>query len=98
MSESSGPIGEVPPALGRRIDAVCDRFEAAWRSGTAPRLEDFLVGWEGAERAALLHELLALDADYRKARRASRPRPARVRTPVCPRLACRSILPRLSTR
>ena len=68
MSESSGPIGEVPPALGRRIDAVCDRFEAAWRSGTEPQLEDFLVGWEGAERAALLHELLALDADYRKAR------------------------------
>jgi serine/threonine protein kinase/S1-C subfamily serine protease len=58
----------VPPALGRRIDEACDRFEAAWRSGSPPRLEDFVAGWEGAERAALLRELILLDADYRSAR------------------------------
>jgi WD40 repeat protein/tRNA A-37 threonylcarbamoyl transferase component Bud32 len=65
----------VPPALGRRIDEACDRFEAAWRAGPPPRLEDFVAGWEGAERAALLRELVPLDADYRR-RRGEAVRPA----------------------
>jgi hypothetical protein len=58
----------VPPALGRRIDEACDRFEAAWRAGAPPRLEEFVAGWEGDKRAALLRELVPLDADYRRAR------------------------------
>ncbi len=58
----------MPPALGRRINEVCNRFEAAWRSDAAPRLEEFLAGWEGAERTALLRELVPLDADYRRDR------------------------------
>jgi WD40 repeat protein len=58
----------VPPALGRRIDEACDRFEVAWRAGAPPRLEEFVAGWAGAERAALLRELVPLDADYRRAR------------------------------
>jgi WD40 repeat protein len=58
----------LPPELGRRIDEVCDRFEAAWRAGAPPRLEDACAGWEGAERPALLRELVPLDADYRRAR------------------------------
>jgi eukaryotic-like serine/threonine-protein kinase len=68
VSESLGRFGEVPPALGRRINEVCNRFEAAWRSDTVPRLEDFLAGWEGSERATLLREMLPLDADYRRGR------------------------------
>ncbi|HKI38046.1 MAG TPA: hypothetical protein VKA46_39700 [Gemmataceae bacterium] len=68
MSESLGRVVEVPPALGRRINEACNRFEAAWRSDTVPRLEDFLAGWEGAERTALLRELVPLDADYRRGR------------------------------
>jgi serine/threonine-protein kinase len=55
-------------ALGRRVDAACNRFERAWRAGGTPRLEDFLDGWEGLERAALVRELVLLDADYRRAR------------------------------
>jgi WD40 repeat protein len=58
----------LPPEQVRRLDQVCDRFEAAWRSGMGPRPEDFLAGWEGAERAALLRELVPLDADYRRGR------------------------------
>jgi WD40 repeat protein len=58
----------VPPALGRRIDEACDRFEAGWRAGAPPRLEDFVAGWAGDERAALLRELVPLDADYRRQR------------------------------
>jgi Flp pilus assembly protein TadD/serine/threonine protein kinase len=58
---------EVPPELGRRIDAVCSRFEAAWRSGAPPHIHDFLDGWSGAEQSALLRELILLDLDYRRA-------------------------------
>ena len=67
MSESLARV-EVPPALGRRINDACNLFEAAWRAGAAPRLEEFVSGWEGAERPALLRELVPLDADYRRAR------------------------------
>jgi WD40 repeat protein len=68
VNDSSGRIVEVPPALGRRINEACDRFEAAWRAGATPRLEDFAAGWSGDERAALLRELVPLDADYRRLR------------------------------
>ena len=47
----------------RRIDARCDEFERAWRGGAAPRVEDFLAGFEGAERSALLGELAGVDAE-----------------------------------
>src|SRR5262249_9747460 len=52
--------------LARRVDAVCNRFEAAWRVGPPPRVEDFLEGWSGAERAALLRELVLLGGGYRR--------------------------------
>ena len=66
MSESSARVAEVPPALGRRIDEACNRFEAVWRAGQRPRLEDFVDGGAGDERAALLRELVPRDADYRR--------------------------------
>jgi serine/threonine-protein kinase len=47
---------------------VCNRFEAAWRAGPAPRVEDFLDGWQGPERSALLCELVALDVYHRRRR------------------------------
>jgi hypothetical protein len=39
-------------SLAVRLDAVCNRFETAWRAGV-PRLEEFLAGWQGEERLAL---------------------------------------------
>jgi serine/threonine-protein kinase len=54
--------------MARRLDAVCNRFEAAWKGPTPPRIEDFLDGWSGPERRALLRELVLLDADYRAAK------------------------------
>lgn len=41
----------------RRIDAACDQYEAAWREGRQPRLEDYLLLCEVDERPQLL-ELL----------------------------------------
>jgi serine/threonine protein kinase len=58
----------LPPSLVRRLDQLCDQFEVAWRSGSPPRIEDFLSGWQGAERAALVRELFHLEVYYRRGR------------------------------
>jgi WD40 repeat protein len=78
MSDSpSSRHDTLPPEAVDRIDAVCDRFEAAWKAaaaGEAPRIEDYLDAVPEGERAALLQELVLLDVHYR-ARRGERPRP-----------------------
>jgi tRNA A-37 threonylcarbamoyl transferase component Bud32 len=50
----------------RAIDAVSDRFEAAWRRGDRPRAEDYLADLPAHTTAALLAELLELDLYYRR--------------------------------
>src|SRR5262245_53253707 len=59
------PIG-LSPAEARRIDRVCDRFEAAWKAGQGPRLEDYLDACGEPQRSALLGQLLLLDWEYRR--------------------------------
>ena len=49
-----------------RINAVCEEFERDWQEGKRPRLEVFLAGFAGPERAALLRNLLALEVDCRR--------------------------------
>ncbi len=64
------PAGRRRPAPDspvRRVDAACDRFEAAWRAGLEPRIEDFLAVAEAADRPAMLRELLALETELRRA-------------------------------
>ena len=40
MSNQPRPASESPsPSLLRRVDAVCNRFEDAWRAGQQPRNE-----------------------------------------------------------
>src|SRR5437870_244646 len=63
---------KLPPGQAGRLDPVCDRFEEGWRAGGSPRLEDFLLEVAEADRPALVHELLALELDYR-GRRGERP-------------------------
>lgn len=53
------------PAL-ERIETVCLAFEAAWKMGDKPRIEDYLGDKQGAERGELLRQLLLLDLDYRR--------------------------------
>jgi serine/threonine-protein kinase len=50
------------------IDAVADRFEAAWRSGPAPRISDYLHDASGDRRSLLLIELVKIDIDWRRRR------------------------------
>src|SRR5262245_38759963 len=55
-------------APDRRLDQACNQFEAAWRAGYGPRLEDVLAAAPAHDRAAWLCELLPIEADYRRAR------------------------------
>ncbi len=49
----------------QRIDLACREFEAAWKNGPSPRIEDYFERIEGHARPHLLRELLLLDIDYR---------------------------------
>ena len=61
-----------------RIDQACDDFEAAWQTvvnrpdrNTAPpagwpNLAQFVIQFNGGERAAALHELIPIDIAYRR--------------------------------
>ena len=51
--------------LARRIDEVCRRFEADWREGRQPRIEDYLVDVPDEGRPALRAELEALERELR---------------------------------
>ena len=51
--------------LVRRVDAICRQFEADWRAGRQPRLEDCLGEAPDRCRAALRAELEALLAELR---------------------------------
>jgi serine/threonine protein kinase len=59
-------FGVLPPTQACRVDAVCQRFEAEWRAGTEPRLEDFLSQAAPPQQAALFRELLALELELRR--------------------------------
>jgi hypothetical protein len=58
--------GGRPLRQSERIDNACDRFEAAWRAGRAPRIEDFLEAADPADRPALRNELVALEQELRR--------------------------------
>lgn len=74
------PAGEFPytPTMAKRLDGVCDKFEAALRSafprqgqgdssvpGPPPRIEDYLGETPEPDRSALLKELLLLELECR---------------------------------
>ena len=65
---------ELPLELVHQIDVVCDLFEEAWRRGERPRAEDFLAGFAGPHRQALLRDLLEAEIDARR-RRCELPEP-----------------------
>jgi hypothetical protein len=66
----SRPADEpLPIAEQQAIDAICDRFERAWREGQSPRLVDFLdyasgQTVSGQTRDVLLRELAAIELNY----------------------------------
>jgi serine/threonine-protein kinase len=67
MSSARGKENSALPGdWVRRLEQVCDRFEAAWKAGARPRLEDHLADVPEPERLGLLPELLLLEIDYRR--------------------------------
>ncbi len=68
----------LSPLMIHRMDEVCDRFEAAWKAGLRPRIEDYLEEPAGPERSALWHDLLVLELVYRR-RQGERPTPEEYR-------------------
>ena len=58
----------LPLTVAERLDAVCDRFEAACGSGLRPRIGDYLEGVDEPARAVLARELIVLDLHYRHCR------------------------------
>jgi hypothetical protein len=65
-SPQSRDVVDVPGARIQRAEQVCDRFEAAWKAGARPCIEEHLAAVPEPERAALLRELILLEIDYRR--------------------------------
>jgi WD40 repeat protein len=68
MSDAAPPGEDNSLSLtaAQHVNALCNRFEAAWQAGQRPRIEDALAEAAEAEQAVLLHELLALEVYYRR--------------------------------
>ena len=75
--ETMGP-GLPSVTQAEELDRACDRFEAAWRAGERPRIEDHLEGIAEPLRPALAGELIAVELHWRR-RRGERPAPAEYR-------------------
>src|SRR4029079_6645408 len=69
LTDAMTPEGaeSLPFDALQRIDRACTSFERAWRGGQRPDLRDFLAGW-GAERSAVLCELLKVELECRRKR------------------------------
>jgi tetratricopeptide (TPR) repeat protein/predicted Ser/Thr protein kinase len=59
-------LADLPLPAVLRINSLADKFESVWQSGQRPRIDDFVNGADQRERVALLHQLIPLDADYRR--------------------------------
>jgi predicted Ser/Thr protein kinase len=64
---TSDNLGGLDIDLLRRIDEACRRFEAEWREGRQPRLDDYIGSLTGDARAALAAELEALESELQQA-------------------------------
>src|SRR5262245_48946976 len=65
IDPSDTSFEQLPLDAKRRVDAVCERFEEAWRQGR-PLLEEFCREVPEEERAVLLAELLHIDIECRR--------------------------------
>ena len=65
MNEDANSRHTLPLDAKRRIDGVCLEFEAAWKSGQRPQIEQYLSAIPAEERTGLFRELLFLDLEYR---------------------------------
>jgi len=64
MNRSPDSPHPMNPAWLRRV-SVCEQFEERWQGSGDTRISEFLGQVEPPERAALLHELIKIDLEYR---------------------------------
>lgn len=81
-STMNSPLSSV--AL-RRIDAACDQYEAAWREGRQPQIEDYLQLCELDERPQLLESLGKLQQELILSKLSSEVKVAAPQAPVEPK-------------
>jgi eukaryotic-like serine/threonine-protein kinase len=72
-ADSTANVG-TSTAADDRIDEICDQFEAPWKAGERPSVEEYLVRGDASDRGGLLRELVILDLFWRK-RAGERPEP-----------------------
>ncbi|MCX7426119.1 MAG: SUMF1/EgtB/PvdO family nonheme iron enzyme [Planctomycetia bacterium] len=66
MNEKAKPSDlSLPVSDLMEIDKICRRFEAAWKAGQNPKIDDFLGATSGAQRSQLHKELSAVEAELR---------------------------------
>jgi hypothetical protein len=70
MTSSTRPrtlfdLHDLPEEVLERLEELLQRFEEAWAKKDRPSLSDFLAGLSGAERDALLVELVHEELEYR---------------------------------
>jgi len=58
--------GNRSRSFSEDVDVACDRFEAQWRAGQRPRLEDYLHEVPEPPRRDLLWELLRVEWEWRR--------------------------------
>jgi hypothetical protein len=64
----------MTPDVAARVDAYCDAFEQSWKSGACTDIGSFVTSQVDDDlRLIVLPHLLAVDAEYRRARDGSAP-------------------------
>ena len=63
-------IGRPGHDRASEVDLACDRFEAGWRAGERPRVEDVLGDFAESDRPLLVRELIRLEVELSRVPRA----------------------------
>jgi eukaryotic-like serine/threonine-protein kinase len=66
--EPDSEFAALSAARARKADQVCDCFEAAWRTGERPDIQDFLKDASEPSQTLILRELIGLEVAYRRIR------------------------------
>ena len=66
MSDKHQTTNAWAESVTGQVDGVCDRFEAAWKGGSQPQLEDFLLGLSEPAATQAFRELLEVELAYRR--------------------------------
>ena len=64
--ENSVSGSSLPPEVSEQLRALCTQFEAAWKKGKSPGLDDYLGDITGEARAQLVRELTEIEVRYRR--------------------------------